>query len=236
MNVVIRVDSSIEIGTGHVMRCLTLAKQLKCKDIQVTFICRELVGNSIDLINKEGFSVISLPKKSNYSDLNSIKTTWKTDAQETINAIEEVSVLIDLLIVDHYGLDRLWELKLRPYTKKIMVIDDLANRFHHCDILLDQNFFLDMENRYHKLIPQHCIRLIGPDYLLLRDEFLEMEIVKEFRKRVKNILVFFGGTDPTGETIKLLNSIKNISLGHLQMNIVVGIANPNRNYIKKVMY
>lgn len=228
MNIVIRTDASIEIGTGHVMRCLTLAKQLKLHGAKVTFICRELIGNSISYLRGEGMRVISLPVMGDHLE-------WTLDAQETIKEFEEMVEPIDLLIVDHYGLDQYWEKELRPYTRFIMVVDDLANRPHDCDLLLDQNYYLDMEKRYTGLVPNHCVQMLGPNYVLLRDEFLLA--VNKTRKRtgeVKNILVFFGGTDPTGETIKTLNAIKNISLPNVIVNVVVGQSNPKRLEIEQM--
>src|SRR5690625_1048344 len=129
MNVVIRTDASIKIGSGHVMRCLTLARQLKRHNMNVTFICRDVEGNYIDFLRRERMEVATL---SNSSDL-------KSDAFETIYNVKHVGD-IHLLIVDHYELDEKWETMLRPYVNHIMVIDDLANRRHNCDVLLDQNY------------------------------------------------------------------------------------------------
>lgn len=222
MNIVIRTDASVEIGTGHVMRCLTLAKQLKRHGAEVTFVCCEFEGNSISYLQGEGMGVAVLPSiEDNFQ--------WQLDAEETIVVIKEMNIEVDLVIVDHYGLDSSWESRLRRFTKKIMVIDDLADRPHDCDLLLDQNYYLNMNERYGKLVPEHCIQMLGPDYVLLRDEF--MQAVKRPRERkgeINSILVFFGGTDPTGETIKTLKAIRDINIPEMKINVVVGAANPKR--------
>lgn len=226
MNIVIRTDASITIGTGHVMRCLTLAKQLKRHGVQVTFVCRNLEGNSISYLQSQGLCVATLP-----SDETNLH--WKLDAEDTIAAIKEMDNEVDLIIVDHYGLDRRWETELRNYAKRIMAIDDLADRLHNCDLLLDQNYYLDMKERYKGLVPNHCVQMLGPNYVLLRDEFLQ--ITNKPRERtgeINNILVFFGGTDPTGETIKTLKAIRELDILQIEINVVVGASNPRCHEIE----
>lgn len=228
MNIVIRTDASIEIGTGHVMRCLTLAKQLKRHGAEVTFVCCEFEGNSISYLQGEGIDVAVLP---------SIKDSfqWQLDAEETIGVIKEMDIEVDLVIVDHYGLDSKWENRLRCFTKKIMVIDDLADRPHDCDLLLDQNYYLNMNERYEKFVPAHCIQMIGPNYVLFRDEFLQVaDKQKERTGEINNILVFFGGTDPTGETIKTLDAIDALNIHEVKIDVVVGAANPKCYEIEKI--
>lgn len=254
MKVVIRVDASTVIGSGHVMRCLTLAKQLrKGQRAEVAFVMRALPGNLINLVQTEGFRVLILP----WAEKNSASEgyeQWLTvpvgqDAKETLASILTYTNLIDRLVVDSYALDICWESMLRPITKEIMVIDDLANRQHDCDILLDQNFYFDMSNRYRGLVPEECKLLLGPEHVLLREEFYEVK--KQLRQRdgqIRNILVFYGGSDLTDETSKVLKALvllhdeveakkENVEddfmQGHFDVNVIVGQANPQRKSIEK---
>ncbi|MEK4484805.1 UDP-2,4-diacetamido-2,4,6-trideoxy-beta-L-altropyranose hydrolase [Psychrobacillus sp. FSL H8-0484] len=232
MQVLIRVDSSIKIGTGHVMRCLTLANQLKSKGLQVLFVCRELEGNIIDYIQLQGFSVHSIPNKTKLE-----KAYWLEDVNQIIQIIKSGCLEVKLLIVDHYELDKEWEEKLRPFVKKIMVIDDLANRSHDCDILLDQNYYVNLETRYQSLVPKNCVQLLGPNYALLRDEFLEVvNGPRERTEKIENILVFFGGTDPTGETVKTLEALRKQIKQNVIVSVVVGASNPKRNEVEKLCH
>ena len=218
MNFFIRVDASTLIGTGHVMRCLTLADGLKNAGHHVSFICRDYPGNLIHFIEQKGFDVKILTfgdqqayAQQAYSDDYS-KWLWVSqhqDAIETISSIQDID--IDFLIIDHYGLDITWEKTLRPYVQKIMIIDDLASRQHDCDILLDQNFYLDFEHRYDDLVPKKCKKLLGPQYTLIRPEFLE---VREKRKAIgkfkahaiKNVLIYMGGSDPKNVTTQIIHA------------------------------
>lgn len=142
MNVFIRVDASLELGTGHVMRCLTLAGRLREHGASVHFICREHPGHLCDLIEANGYNVLKLPAPQENSWLGA---PLSVDANQTKEQLSNRSV--DLLIVDHYAINAEWESRLRDLTKKILVIDDLANRSHDCDIILDQNFIKDFQNR-----------------------------------------------------------------------------------------
>lgn len=241
MNVVFRVDSSIQIGTGHIMRCLTLAGVLYEKGLTISFICRKLPGNICDFVEKKGFHVHRLPYIPMQCDNNNQSpehAQWlgaglEEDAEQTKTILAKEDRAIDWLIVDHYALDRQWETLIRPYAKKIMVIDDLADRPHDCDLLLDQNLHENMETRYKGLVPEHCQKLLGPKYVLLRSEFREAK--KNLRQRdgnVQRILIFFGGSDPTNETSKAMEAVRLLNRPDIVIDVVIGAANPHKEQIE----
>lgn len=233
MNIVIRTDASIEIGTGHVMRCLTLAKQLRSEGAIVTFLCRKFPGNTMNFIEREGFDVVSLPFIGKINSIEWIRNNWEQDAEDTKSILEDLYQEVDVLIVDHYGLDARWEKNIKSYVNKIMVIDDLANRPHNCDLLVDQNYYMNIHSRYKSLVPNDCVQLLGPDYILLRDEFLNVDTNQIKRTgEINNILIFFGGSDPTGETLKALKAVRNLDIS--KINVVVGAANPRKGQVEQL--
>lgn len=243
MKIVFRVDASVQMGTGHLMRCLTLAEELREKCAEVFFVCRPLPGNLCDHIEQKGYLVHRLPYTARRTDFETQHAQhaqrpgvgWQTDAEETKAILEKEEGDIDWLIVDHYALDIRWEKQMRSYAKKIMVIDDLADRPHDCDLLLDQNLCNNMETRYKKLIPSHCIKLLGPAYALLRPEFKKAR--KNLRQRdgiVKRILIFFGGSDPTNETAKALEAIQLINCPNIIIDVVVGGTNLHKEEIEQL--
>lgn len=239
MNIAFRADSSIQIGSGHLMRCLTLADCLKERGAQVTFICRELPGNLIELVEGTGYPVyrLKLPTEQSEFELKSTHSTWlgvpwQSDADEVLDGLSKFPWQ-DWLIVDHYALDHRWEETLRPHVGKIMVIDDLADRPHDCNLLLDQNLYDRMEQRYDGLVPSECRLLLGPRHALLRSEFIEAR--RTLRKRdgrVRRILVFFGGSDASNETEKALTAIQKTGLKGIVADIIVGMSNPHNKRIK----
>lgn len=242
---VFRADASSLIGSGHVMRCLTLAQRLhKEENAKVVFIMRRLSGNLIDLVRKQGFDVLVLPPADQDYELEDyglwLTVPIEVDAQQTIEVLQHYLQehgfdVADRLIVDSYALDEQWEQMLRPYSREIMVIDDLANRRHDCDILLDQNFYLNKDVRYVGLVPEHCKMLLGPDHALLREEFYDVK--KHPRKRdgtIKNILVFYGGSDLTNETEKAIKALVHLhDEGYnFTADIITGVSNSRREKIK----
>lgn len=239
MKIVIRVDSSTQIGSGHLMRCLTLAKQKRKENNEVIFIMRDLVGNLAYLAEQEGFAVKILPRAEGNASLTGY-AVWLTvskdrDASETIAVIRNLGN-VDLLIIDSYALDIEWEQQLRPFVKQIFVIDDLADRRHDCDFLLDQNFYLDAESRYEGLVPKSCELRLGYKYALLREEFYAAK--KTLRKRnglVRNILVFYGGVDLTNETMKALRALKQLHEEGKEFTatVVVGGSNAKKAEVKE---
>jgi UDP-2,4-diacetamido-2,4,6-trideoxy-beta-L-altropyranose hydrolase len=228
MRVLVRADASVEIGSGHLMRCLTLAEQLRGEGAEVAFVCRDLPGGMFDMLHSRGYRFAKL------AETEADKVSQQSDAAETIEAAEQLFPgEINWLVVDHYRLDKAWESLLRPHTGKLMVIDDLANRPHDCDLLLDQNYYRDMERRYQGLVPGQCVALLGPKYVLLRPEFAAARGSLRARDgSVRRILVFFGGSDPANQTGKALDAIKRIRQPGISVDVVVGAGNPHRHEIE----
>ena len=240
MKIAIRADASFQIGTGHIMRCLTLADELRSRECQIQFICRAHPGHMADTITGKGFQVSLLPEPEQDDETKAYKedyTVWlgvpqEEDAGQTIDALNSKSV--DWLIVDHYGLDDRWEKVLRPFTGKIMVIDDLANRMHDCDLLLDQNYFLDSEKRYKGLLPDKCELLLGPEYALLRPEFRKAREFCNMRGNgIARVLIYFGGSDPDNLTSMALDALSNLELSYLLVDVVIGLNNQYQEQLEK---
>jgi UDP-2,4-diacetamido-2,4,6-trideoxy-beta-L-altropyranose hydrolase len=235
MNIVFRADSSLNIGTGHIMRCLVLARHLKSMKNQVSFVCREFPGNLINYIESFGINVYRLPDQEEYTSSDWLRVPWEQDVNETISKLSMVE--IDWFVIDHYGIDKSWEKEIRKVAKKLMVIDDLANREHDCEILLDQNYHHNFEIRYNHLVDDTCIKCLGPKFALLRDEFIEArKTLAKKEGRIRNLLVFFGGIDLINETEKALNSIMLIDHNKLEVNVIVGQSNPWKSRIMELCH
>lgn len=233
LNIVFRVDSSLQIGAGHVMRCLTLARELK-KHATIQFICRNRKGHLIDRIESEGFEVFRLNGKSLPNDIeNRLKVEWlgTTQEQDVIDCSKILeNIEPDWMIVDHYGIDVFWHERLQKYCKKLLVIDDLANRQYSCDILLDQNFYQDKNQRYKNRVMSTCKLLLGPKYALLREEFLS-QLPNAQKKGVERILVYFGGSDVKNNTLKVLQGIQYSKQFNIFIDVVIGPDSPYKTEI-----
>ena len=240
MKIAIRVDSSTDIGSGHLMRCLTLAERKQKENNKIVFIMRDLDGNLGYLVKERGFEIKMLPRAERDVSLTGY-AAWLTvpqaqDAAETVAALKELGE-IGLLVVDSYALDIEWERVIRPYVGEIFVIDDLANRKHDCDYLLDQNFHLAGETRYKGLVPEKCQLYLGYKYALLREEFtIAKRMMKTRVGKVRNILVFYGGSDLTDETSKALRALKKLDYSNLYITVIVGKSNPQRRMVAEMCH
>lgn len=225
--ILIRADSSEEIGTGHVMRCLTLAKALVNSNAErcVEFICQELVGNINFLIEAQGFTVnIVDPPKS---------CQIRLDAEQTSRVLNERGA--GLLIIDNYDLTDEWVGVIRSEIDIfIFAIDDLADRFLSVNALLNQNYLPNYASKYQELVPSDCLLFLGPEYALLREEFYETrKSLSKDRGDKPSIVVFFGGTDPTGETLKVLPFLVRLSR-ECDVNIITGASNKLNAQIERI--
>jgi len=234
-NIVIRADSSHEIGIGHVMRCLTLVNEIrKQRNVNVYFVSRKSDGNAEQKIVDAGFEYIELVSGvdtpiSYLNHGNWLRATQQSDANEFKSALNTRGVYhVDLVIVDHYGIDHLWHEMIRNFTKNIFVIDDLGDRKHDCDFLLDQTYDCKLD-KYKSLVSGECKKFLGTKYALLRPEF---EKVQPVNIRGTSLLVMFGGTDPDNLTLKALNGIEKIPFVD-KINVVLSDNAKNLIEIKK---
>jgi UDP-2,4-diacetamido-2,4,6-trideoxy-beta-L-altropyranose hydrolase len=212
-----RTDASLSIGSGHVMRCLTLAGALRERaGAQCHFIGRGGDGDLLALVRSQGHAAHALPP----ADPGDA-------AAEVLAALRP-----DWLVVDHYGIDARWERRARTSCRRILVIDDLADRPHDCDLLLDQNVYADADatQRYGGLVPPHCRVLVGAAHALLRPEFAAAGAAPRARSfdPVRRLHVFFGGSDPTGDTLRTLDCLAREDFSRLQVDVVIGAQNPQR--------
>ena len=248
--ILFRCDASLHIGSGHVMRCRTLARELRRRGAEITFLCRRQPGDLIELLEME-FHVLSLPEQQLASceelEGRALYAAWlgcsqQQDASDCLAALKQAGINnAKWLVVDHYGLDASWELAMREGLgseppPQLLVIDDLADRSHSCDLLLDQNFFGEAtERRYQGLIPQQCRQLLGPHYALLGPEYALLHPLVPPRTELRRVLVFFGGVDPdncTGEAIKALMAPE---LAQLAVDVVLGLQCPHRQVVETLV-
>lgn len=249
--VAFRADASLEIGSGHVMRCLTLADALYEQGAQCHFLCREHPGHLCELIEGRGYKVHRLlPRKETETGVDAdfspepepahahwLGASWAQDATACLPILTELSPT--WLVADHYALDQRWEAaildKLPDSAPRLLVIDDLADRRHIADLLLDQNLGRQTED-YRGLVPEDCQVLAGPRYALLRPEFREWREASLSRRadkpRLQRLLINLGGVDKDNVTGQVLDALIDCDLPEeLQISVVMGASAPWREAV-----
>jgi UDP-2,4-diacetamido-2,4,6-trideoxy-beta-L-altropyranose hydrolase len=241
LKVVIRADASVNIGTGHVMRCLTLADKMDALGADIHFICRDFDGHMKSAIQVKGYACTLLPPPKTGVERQAddpphaewLGVNWQEDANDTIRAIQGSEV--DWLIVDHYGIDEKWHQALRSGCDRIMVIDDLADRKMDCDLLLDQTYGRNPQD-YSDLIKTNTKLLLGSNYSLLRPGYFkrrqEALVERSERKEVTHILVFVGGMDSGNISALVLRALDKITWETPPMVDVV--LNRNAPYLEEI--
>ena len=243
LTVIFRTDASLEIGTGHVMRCLTLALGLAERSANVGFLCRAHDCNLIDLIRSYGFTVHALPSHTqiessavSQADLHHaawLGCDWNVDVEDCWAILQDP---VDWIIVDHYAIDYRWERVMREKCHHMMCIDDLADRMHDCDFLLDQSLGRT-EDDYREFVSSKTQLLLGPKYALLRSEFAEWrDISLKSRKepKLRHLLVTMGGVDTDNITevvLQILSKTRLLDLEHI--TVVLGPHAPWIHNVRK---
>lgn len=216
--IIFRADASSKSGGGHVMRCLTLAEEFRAAGWSVGFAAnaesRDIIprlNNCADLL----LGTDTLPL-----DPEAVKRRWPSGC--------------DVFVVDHYDLGASFEKACRDFARHIVVIDDLANRPHDCDLLIDTNFGRRAED-YGGLVPADAHLLIGADYALLRPEFAAHRAEALARRatltKVDRILVSLGLTDLGGITARVVQPLLEID-GSFSIDVVIGHAAASRSFLE----
>lgn len=228
------------------MRCLTLADALSQRGMECRFVCRPQSGDLINHIRGKGYEVYELPTYTNnleklrsfpaLAHANWLGTTQECDAADCRKILS--SIVFDWLVVDHYALDARWEISMKANYQNLMVIDDLADRPHECDLLLDQNLG-QLPGDYTALVPEHCRILAGAEFALLRPEFSELRLNSLSRRattdaELKNILVTMGGVDVANTTAYVLQALNGVVSPSDHISVVMGSSAPWLNEIRQL--
>lgn len=244
--VLFRVDASLQIGSGHVQRCLTFAHALQRRGWECHFASRPHAGHMLSIMEREGFRTWSLPPGDTEAEAVPprptdapahaawLGTSQERDARDMASIAEQVRP--DWLVVDHYALDATWERQLQSVVPRILVIDDLADRQHACRVLLDQNLGRDAQ-AYAGMVQVETTVLAGPRYALLRSEFLslrERSLARRPQSRLRHIFISMGGVDLLNTTGQTLTALRQSRLDKdCRFTIVMGGGAPGLKVVEE---
>lgn len=207
----IRADASPQVGGGHISRCLALADRLTDSGWTCLLATRaDTLAVWPDI--EQRLSVLFIPSST-------------APADEAAYLFASLPQGCELLIVDHYGLDITFEGTCRGWSDHIFVIDDLANRPHDADWLLDQTPGRQPD-AYSELVPVSCGFLIGPEYALLRPEFaIQRQALRRREAGINALLVTFGASDPGDITSQVVEVLLGMNIAP-KIDVVIGTGHP----------
>ena len=227
-SLIIRADSTTQIGTGHVMRCLALAQAWQENDGQVVFLSHCESQALQNRIIDEGFHLFPIENPHPHPD----------DLEKTLGIFSSIrnpkSEIRSWIVLDGYHFTPDYQKAIREKGYRLLVIDDMAHLDHYYpDIVLNQNIHAD--NLDYKCEPNTRL-LVGTKYVLLRREFLKWKGRKrDIPEKAKKLLVTMGGSDPDNLTLKVIEGIKLLSDPTLEVKVIIGPDNSHRNTLKNAL-
>jgi UDP-2,4-diacetamido-2,4,6-trideoxy-beta-L-altropyranose hydrolase len=229
MNVTIRVDSSLELGTGHAVRCLALAEAIRLQGGRCRFVSARATPWVERAIRAAGHELVGIECPDWAAPSSGL--AWSADLQLG-DAAATLAAAPDSrwVVVDHYGLDAIWERTVRAEGQLCLAIDDLG-RLHACDLLLDQTLHADAEARYRDSTAGQ--RLLGPRFALLRPGFADAHRSATVREAaVRRLFLMMSGSDPLDMTGLALDAVEQAGLSDVVVDVVTGSAHPKLDTLR----
>lgn len=176
----IRVDGGSKIGLGHLVRCNALALMLK-EDYDITFVTFPIPNDISEDLISNGFRLIKIESEEEFFD---------------------IITPVDLIILDHYELDSIYQKKIKEIGCKLICLDDLHDKKFYADLIINHTPGI-VESDY-KAQPYTKFAL-GIEYALLRPAFLEIARQHRQIEKIETLFICFGGADFKNLTSITLN-------------------------------
>lgn len=248
-SIVIRCDASRTIGSGHLIRCRNLARGLRRRGAAVHFLCRAHADALHRLLLAGEFPILELPlrpmaaaapadARADQPYASWLGCSQEQDAADCLATLADAGLRPGIVVVDHYGLSALWEQRLRQGAgePRLLVIDDLADRSHAADWLLDANRLPGGED----VEPLRRLTgggdlLLGPAHALLGPEYPILQPLLPVRRQLRRLLVFFGGVDEANLTAVAVHALLHPALAGLAVDVVLGAGAPHREAVARLL-
>jgi UDP-2,4-diacetamido-2,4,6-trideoxy-beta-L-altropyranose hydrolase len=219
----VRADSSVDIGTGHVMRMLALGQAWRDLGGQVVFLCAEITPSLESRLNEEGFRLEKiLASSGSREDLDATCSILNEEGREHLVRI----------VLDGYHFDSDFQSSIRTETCPLLVMDDYGHLpFYDADWILNQNISASPELYSHRSGDARL--LLGTEFCLLRQEFLKYQNrMRAFPPVARNLLLTLGGSDPDNITWRVIDSLAD---SNFHIKVVVGGSNPHLPVLREVV-
>ena len=224
----LRVDASAAIGLGHLRRSVTLAGQLRDNGCNVRLVCRYRFGTAIATL-AETHAICWLDEHSPVGVDGTFADDETWDADATLSMIGSDRVDHSWVVLDSYRLGHRWERRVRDAGHRVVVIDDFRNRMHHADLLVSDSE-VPFESRLNER-SDTAQTLVGREYALIGPEYEYVNTPAIARSERKRLLIAYGGSDNTGETMKAMTAVKmlrgSLTASHLMGRVEIAVGHFN---------
>lgn len=226
--ILIRVDSSERIGSGHVSRCLRIAKELQSRGADVVFACAPLPGNASKEISDAGFAVYVLNSKSTEEIHGSIEAPWSSPDQssDALATLEIVRLLnCSAVLIDHYAVGSQWEKYLTEQGLKVVALDDIHGKPHEADLVINPGWSRGSNSISPVAKPSK--ELSGLRYAIVSSEFCVTGRANRYSpsSKPRKVLIYFGGADLPNASERIVDSVLQSGIMGIKMELVLGPSN-----------
>ena len=205
MKILFRVDANSQIGMGHLQRCLSLACAFVLQGCDVTFLTKQDIRAN-ERITEFGFKIGNIESE----------LVFEEDLRATLTFLQHED--FQVVVVDSYEVDEDYLLALRQAGYCVVFIDDLAQMSFSCHFVINGAVYAEELNYCSSTGDTQF--LLGPKYILLREEFWDIP-KRAIKPEVKKILVTVGGSDPNCVTPIILDTLSNTD-GDFTVDVIVG--------------
>jgi UDP-2,4-diacetamido-2,4,6-trideoxy-beta-L-altropyranose hydrolase len=220
--IVVRTDADSQIGTGHLMRCFSLAQGWQARGGKVVIATNCNNDNLTRHLEAANMPIAAIERP------HPNPMDWDRTC-EILKSHPDAWV-----VLDGYHFDAGYQGKIKSCGHRLMAIDDTAHLDKYfADIVLNQNINADRLN--YTAEPRTRL-LLGLRYVLLRPEFIEQSVtVPKSSKIARKLLVTLGGGDFDNQTLKVIKAIEEVKIDGLEAVIVVGPANPHLKQLQAII-
>lgn len=212
MTVVVRADAGVDLGVGHIVRCSALLQRLGVGPDSAVLLTRSVTPTVHQMVDEIGWQLRLLGDQ----------VDEVADAAATLKVLDEFRD-VDLLVVDHYSLGASWEQAVRGGVERLVVIDDLADRPHSCDLLIDPTLSDNRAAGYRELVDEDATLLLGPAYALLSPEYDHLAPGAR-NGEIHSWLVYLGGAIGRDDLATLLTAFQSLDDSESSITVVLGRA------------
>lgn len=204
--ILFRADARPELGGGHIMRCLSLARALAAHGHEIAFASTAGSADLVPALGRSGFPVLTARSATDFD----LPDDWDGGA--------------DAIFVDLYTSTAADETRMRETAPVIAAIEDLPGRVHDCDLLVDQGFDRTVTG-YAGRVPGGTSLLLGPDMAPLRPDFAALRAASLARRAaapgLSRLLISMGLTDVGGISARLV-ALARANLPGLPIDVILG--------------